>query len=136
LNTALSQVKHELGWSDYRLTDYQSIERWWELVMSAYLLVTLQADRFKAQAQPSTDSPAAEPRQPTPFEAHRHWEGGETWKSALNNLRLLLKPYCCWGGLEPGLDVFPIPGLKRGFSRLTDWMDTFQSASIPEAKAA
>jgi SRSO17 transposase len=133
---SFKQVKHELGWSDYRLTDYQSIERWWELVMSAYLLVSLHADTFKAQAQSSTDSPAEEPRQPTPFEAHRHWERGETWKSALNNLRLLLQPYCCWGRIEPWLDVFPIPGLKRGFSRLMNWIDTFQSASIPEARAA
>lgn len=31
------QVKNELGWTDYRLTDYPSIERWWEIVMSAYL---------------------------------------------------------------------------------------------------
>jgi SRSO17 transposase len=133
---SFKQVKHELGWSDYRLTDYQSIERWWELVMSAYFLVSLQADTFKTQAQSSTDLPAEEPRQPTPFEAHRHWQRGETWKSALNNLRLLLQPYCCWGWLEPWLDVFPIPGLKRGFSRLMDWIDTFQSASIPEARAA
>jgi SRSO17 transposase len=29
------QVKDELGWADYRLTDAASIERWWEVVMSA-----------------------------------------------------------------------------------------------------
>jgi len=23
------QVKNELGWADFRLTDYASIERWW-----------------------------------------------------------------------------------------------------------
>ena len=129
---SFKQVKHELGWSDYRLTDYQSIERWWELVMSAYLLVSLHADTFKAQAQSS----AAELRQPTPFEAHRHWEVGDSWKGALNNLRLLLQPYCCWGRLEPWIEVFPIPGLRRGFSKLMDWIDTFQSVPIPEAKAA
>jgi len=31
------QVKNELGWADFRLTDYASIERWWEIVLSAYL---------------------------------------------------------------------------------------------------
>ena len=35
------QVKNELGWTDYRLTDYYSIERWWELVFSAYLLISM-----------------------------------------------------------------------------------------------
>jgi Transposase DDE domain len=133
---SFKQVKHELGWSDDRLTDYQSIERWWELVMNAYFLVSLHADTFKTQAQFSADSTPETPVPPSPFTAHRHWEVGETWKSALNNLRLLLQPYCCWGWLEPWLEIFPIPGLKRGFSRLMDWMDTFQSASIPEAKAA
>jgi len=133
---SFKQVKHELGWSDYRLTDYQSIERWWELVMSAYFLVSLHAETFKTQAQSSADATPEEPVPSSPFAAHRHWEEGKTWKSALNNLRLLLKPYCCWGWLEPWLQVFPIPGLKRGFSRLMDWIDTFQSASIPEARAA
>jgi SRSO17 transposase len=133
---SFKQVKHELGWSDYRLTDYQSIERWWELVMSAYFLVTLHADTCKTQAQVSADSTPEASVPPSPFTAHRHWERGESWKSALNNLRLLLQPYCCWRRIEPWLEIFPIPGLKRGFSRLMDWMDTFQSASIPEVKAA
>ncbi|HCF30756.1 MAG TPA: IS701 family transposase, partial [Cyanobacteria bacterium UBA11049] len=31
------QVKNQLGWADFRLTDYNSIERWWEIVFSAYL---------------------------------------------------------------------------------------------------
>lgn len=133
---SFKQVKHELGWSDYRLTDYQSIERWWELVMSAYFLVSLHADTCKTQAPSPADSTPEDPVPSSPFAAHRHWEAGQTWKSALNNLRLLLKPYCCWGWLEPWLDVFPIPGLKRGFSKLMDCMDRFQIASIPEAKAA
>ena len=37
-----TQVRH-LSWPGYRLTDYASIERWWELVMSGYALVSLQA---------------------------------------------------------------------------------------------
>ena len=104
--------------------------------MSAYLLVSLHAETVKTQAQSSADSTPEEPVLPSPFATHRHWETGKTWKSALNNLRLLLKPYCCWGWLEPWLQVFPIPRLKRGFSRLMDWMDTFQIVSIPEARAA
>ena len=41
-------AKDELGWADYRLTDAHSIERWWELVMCAYLLVSLQAPALAA----------------------------------------------------------------------------------------
>lgn len=42
-----NQVKNELGGYDYRLTDYASIKRWWELIFSAYLLVSLHAEQFK-----------------------------------------------------------------------------------------
>ena len=35
----LKQSKNELGWADFRVTDYCQIQKWWEIVMSAYLLV-------------------------------------------------------------------------------------------------
>ena len=37
------QSKNELGWADFRLTEYKDIEKWWEIVSSAYLMVSLQA---------------------------------------------------------------------------------------------
>jgi SRSO17 transposase len=43
----LKQSKNELGWADYRVTDYASIERWWELVWCAYTLVSLQCLRCR-----------------------------------------------------------------------------------------
>jgi SRSO17 transposase len=39
----LKQSKNELGWADFRLTDYAQIQKWWEVVMSAYLLVSLHS---------------------------------------------------------------------------------------------
>jgi SRSO17 transposase len=36
------QSKNELGWADFRVTAFQDIEKWWELVCSAYLMVSLQ----------------------------------------------------------------------------------------------
>lgn len=35
----LKQSKNELGWADFRVTDYCQIQKWWEIVMSAYLLI-------------------------------------------------------------------------------------------------
>jgi SRSO17 transposase len=32
----LKQSKNELRWADFRVTEYKKIEKWWELVMSAY----------------------------------------------------------------------------------------------------
>lgn len=129
------QVKNELGWHDYRLTDYNSVERWWELIFSAYLLVSLHVDEFKKQQQSNLDD-SATAIPPPPFSGHPHWELGTTWKSALNNLRLLLQPYWCWSWVEVWLRVFPIPGLKRGLRQLMDWMDTFRILPIPDLRAA
>ncbi|WP_088889803.1 IS701 family transposase [Leptolyngbya ohadii] len=120
------QVKNELGWHDYRLTDYKSIERWWEIIFSAYLVVSLHADVFKRCQQGEGDEAAESTVHPLPFGQHRDWEMGTTWKSALNNLRLLIQPYWCWGWLEQWIQVFPIPGLKRALHQLMDWMDTFR----------
>ena len=40
----LKQSKNELGWADFRFTDYAQISKWWEIVMSAYLLVSLHVE--------------------------------------------------------------------------------------------
>lgn len=46
---AFKQSKNELGWADFRLTNSLQIEKWWELVMSAYLMVSLQAQARQLQ---------------------------------------------------------------------------------------
>lgn len=130
------QVKNELGWHDYRLTDYASIERWWELIFSAYLLVSLHAEQFKQHQASQGNDETHSQLHPLPFSKHCDWESGTTWKSALNNLRLLLQPYWCWAWLEQWLQVFPVPGLKRALHQLMDWMDTFQILPILDLKAA
>lgn len=33
----LKQAKDALGWADFHITHYEQIEKWWELVMSAFL---------------------------------------------------------------------------------------------------
>lgn len=125
------QVKDELGWADFRLTAYSSIERSWEVVFSAYLLVTLPAERFKvvdaANAQ-SVDSSRS-----TPLTEHLRWKHGTTWKRALNNLRLLLQAYVSWGAMDRWLEIFSIPGLKRGLFKLMDKMDEF--SILPQLQA-
>ena len=114
------QVKTELGWHDYRLTDYSSIERWWEIVFSAYLLVSYMLMNFKQHQQSGDDDKTKLITQLLPFSQHVDWQLGTTWKSALNNLRLLIQPYWFWGWL------FSIPGLKRGLHQLMDRMNTFR----------
>jgi hypothetical protein len=132
------QVKNELGWHDYRLTDYASIERWWELIFSAYALIAAHAEQFKQHQPPPTDdngndnSTETKPLHPliALFGQHPAWAAGTNWKSALNNLRLLLQPHCCWAWLEDWLQVFQVPGIKRGLLRLMTAMDQFQILPI------
>jgi SRSO17 transposase len=141
--------KDDLGWADYRLTDYARIARWWELVMSAYTLVSLQTPDFAAlghiapaptTAEPTSTEPAstepastepvpAAPPPAIPLEAHPAWDTGNGWKHHLNNLRLLLQPYVCSCLLLPWLHLVPLPQVQAvhtGLAALGSLVDTFR----------
>ena len=123
------QVKTELGWADFRLTDYGSIERWWEMIFSAYLMVSLHADYFQScLSSPQSSSSGASSTILKCFWQHPRWEDGTTWKSALNNLRLIIQPYIFYCLLAPWLEVFSIPGFKHSFSRLMMQMNRFRGS--------
>jgi len=115
------QAKDELGWADYRLTDASSIERWWELVMCAYLLVSLQAPAFA----PAASLESAEPVAPTPVAQHPAWTEDASWKHRLTNLRLLLQPFVCACLLLPWLRLYPLPHLTAGLADLCALMNTY-----------
>jgi len=89
----LKQSKNELGWADFRMTSYAQIERWWEIVMSAYLLVSLHTSLLhQPQLQPSTQ-PAAQPQAiALKLVQHPDWNQASSWKQVLNNLRLVIQP--------------------------------------------
>ncbi|RCJ31108.1 transposase, partial [Nostoc minutum NIES-26] len=40
------QCKQELGWTDYRLTNFQHIERWWEIIFCVYTMISLNSPAF------------------------------------------------------------------------------------------
>jgi len=132
------QVKNELGWADFRLTNYASIERWWELIFSTYLLVSIQATSFQLEAQKVeiqktqnfSESALLINSSIPQHSQHREWETGITWKSSLNNLRLIIQPYIFYHVLRPWLDVFKIPGMKRCFLKLIDLMNDFRASPI------
>lgn len=128
------QVKNELGWADFRVTDYISIERWWEVVLSTYLLISCYANEFQDCCQNHGSRIRVNSASFNSFKQHIHWELGTTWKSALNNLRLLIQPFIFWCLLEPWLRVFPIPGLKRSFFKLMAYMNGFHASSITYAQ--
>ncbi len=106
----LKQSKNELGWADYRLTRYQDIERWWEIVCSTYLMVSLHSDQIRSSPPQSKSK--------SKFASHPWWDDGLGWKNILNNLRLIIQPFTLFNLIYPWLTVFPIPQLSLGFSKL------------------
>lgn len=98
----LKQSKNELGWADFRVTDYHRIERWWEMVMSAYLMVSLQSEQLSESKEANLDlaNPAKEE-----IKKHPWWNQGKGWKNILNNLRLFVQPLCYFNLLKPWLVV-------------------------------
>lgn len=104
----LKQSKNELGWADFRLTHYPDIERCWEIVCSAYLMVSLHSEQMQVSL----------PKQESKFASHPWWDNGNGWKNILNNLRLIIQPFISFNLIYPWLTVFPIPQLYLGFSKL------------------
>ncbi len=109
------QSKSELGWADFRVTNYAQIEKWWQLVMSAYLMVSLHSDSFNPMVTPVSEK----------FQQHDWWNERKGWKNILNNLRLIIKPYLSFNIISRWLKVFPIPQLSLGFPRLINLMNEF-----------
>ena len=66
----LKQAKDALGWADFRMTRYEQIQKWWELVMSAFLMVSLFADAF------NNTCPLAHQQ----FAQHPWWNNQSGWK--------------------------------------------------------
>ena len=126
----LKQTKNELGWADFRLTNYTDIEKWWELVTSAYLLVSLHAQALPTSKKPlNTISTTGLGLLLT---EHRRWDFNIGWKNLLNNLRLIIQPFVSFNLIKFWLKIFPIPGLDVGFHRLIALMNRFRGA-IPTA---
>ena len=111
----LKQSKDALGWADFRMTHYKQIEKWWELVMSVFLMVSLFADAFNHSC------PLAHQQ----FTQHAWWHNQSGWKNLLNNLRLVIQPLICFNWLKRWLEVFPIAPLRIGFEHLQSKMNQF-----------
>lgn len=116
VESGLKQSKNELGWADFRVTHYSQIERWWEIICSAYLMVSLHSE----QMLPPADFGAK-------FRAHPWWDHEKGWKNILNNLRLLIQPFIFFNLIKPWLTVFPIPQLSLGFFQLQSMIHSFTS---------
>jgi SRSO17 transposase len=128
------QCKNHLGWADFRLTHYEQIERWWEVVCSTYLMVSLQFNGLDSGSNHGTNQPQAGPLEK--FSEHAWWNQIKGWKHRLNNLQLIIQPYIYFCLIKPWLKVFEIPQLKTGFSRLIAIMNEFKGWVPPQEQLA
>jgi len=122
---AFRQDKQELGWTDYRFTNFPDIEKWWEIIFSAYLMISLNSPAFLSLNQSCPTETEIQPPL-ADFSSHQQWNPQTGWKNVLNNLRLIIQPTLALWLLSPWLDVFPNPYLLLGFHDLIHAMNQFQ----------
>ena len=119
------QSKQELGWHDYRLTNFSDIEKWWEIIFSVYLMISLNSQAFGLLNQAHlTDSEIQ--NSTVDFSVHQQWNHQRGWKNVLNNLRLIIQPTILLWLISPWLDIFPNHYLLLGFHQLIHLMNQFQ----------
>jgi SRSO17 transposase len=119
------QCKQELGWTDYRFTNFQDIEKWWEIIFCVYWMISLNSPAFLSLNQPrSTDAEIKNTT--TDFSIHQQWNHKVGWKNVLNNLRLIIQPTLLLWLISPWLDIFPNHHLWLGFHDLIQVMNQFQ----------
>jgi SRSO17 transposase len=120
------QCKQELGWTDYRLTNFQEINKWWEIIMSAYLMISLNTQSFLS-LNSSTHVDADRPKTTIDFAAHPQWNHQTGWKNVLNNFRLIIQPTLLLWLIFPWIEIFPNSYLLLGFHHLINTMNQFKS---------
>jgi SRSO17 transposase len=125
----LKQSKNELGWADFRLTSYPDIEKWWEIVCSAYLLVSLHAQALSTLNKPLNHISST--GLGFLLSEHDQWNDKTGWKNLLNNLRLVIQPFIVFNLMKSWLKIFPLPQLHLGFNQLIAFMNRFPGALPP-----
>ena len=118
----LKQSKNELGWADFRVTNYPQIDKWWEIICSAYLLVSLHSEQLLKLP----------PQSQSNFASHPWWDNGNGWNNILNNLRLIIQPFVLFNLIKPWLTVFHIPQLSSGFCKLQNIISNLTSSIFIE----
>ncbi len=101
------QCKQELGWTDYRFTNFQHIERWWEIIFCVYTMISLNSQVFLDLNQSRQIETEAQKNSDVDFSNHQQWNHECGWKNTLNNLRLIIQPLLLFWLIYPWLNIFP-----------------------------
>ena len=119
------QCKQELGWTDYRFTNFKELEKWWSIIFCVYTMISLNSPAFlssnlcnRTQYNPNNTS--------AKFSAHQELVHQIRWKNTLNNFRLVIQPILIFSLIYPWLQIFPSSNLLLGFKHLINAMNQFQ----------
>ncbi len=110
------QSKSELGWSDFHVTKYNDIAKWWESICCAFLLVSMRA--ISTQSSELSNLSSCQSELNSYLAEHPDWDFNQGWKSMLNNMQLLLLPLLALKLVKPWLKVFESPLLVSSFNTL------------------
>ena len=102
------QCKSELGWSDFRVTHYEQIQKWWELVMCAYCMICL----YEENLNPTLNAT------PKYHKEHKEWSKEEGWKKWLNNLRLVICVLNAINLIRKWVKVFPFAHIMDELTKI------------------
>src|SRR4028118_780065 len=120
------QCKQELGWTDYRFTKFQHIERWWEIIFCVYTMISLNSPAFLRLKQSRQIETEVQENRDINFSNHKQWNHQPGWKNTLNNLRLMIQPLLLFWLMIPWLDILPNSKLLLGFNHLIAAMNQFK----------
>ena len=120
-----ASCKQELGWTDYRFTNFQHIERCWEIIFCAYTMISLNFSAFLDLNQ-SGKMLTAKENNSVNFSNHQQWNHDYGWKNILNNMRLIVQQLLVFWSIYPWLDILPNNNLWLGFNQLISAMNQFK----------
>lgn len=124
------QCKQELGWTDYRFTNFNDLNKWWEIIFGAYLMVSLNTQAFVSLNSDNISQSEASNIN-TDLTSHPQWNSPTGWKNVLNNVRLLVQPSLLLWLIVPWLELFPNSYLLQGLHNLIDRINQFPILPLP-----
>lgn len=122
----LRHCKQELGWTDYRFTNFQHVQRWWEIIFCVYAMISLNSPVFLGSNEYRQIRPDVQENSSVDFSNHQQWNHECGWKNTLNNLRLIAQPLLLFWLIYPWLDILPNSNLLLGFNDLIAAMNQFK----------
>ena len=99
------------------MTKFKDIQKWWEIILSVFTLVSLTAEPFLSLNEQQTNQRNKKANY-IDYSRHQQWDCGRGWKSKLNNIRLILQPTLVLWLIVPWLEIFPNSKLLLGLNHL------------------